>query len=57
MKTFRRSLVVVALLASFAGLQSTTAGAETAVTASPPTHNVTGCCYFYINGRWMCFPC
>jgi hypothetical protein len=57
MKTFRQSLIVAALLASLAGLQSTATSAAVAVTAVPPIHSVTGCCYYYIYGKWMCIPC
>jgi len=48
---------VVALLVSVAGFQSTATSATSAATVSPPTRSVTGCCYIYFSGRWVCMPC
>ena len=57
MKTLRRSLAVAVLLASIAGLQSTTNATALTATASPPVHSVTGCCWVFTFGRWYCIPC
>ena len=32
---------------------SVTRAASTAV----PTHSAKACCYYYMNGRWMCVQC
>ncbi len=57
MKTIRRSIAVVALLASVVGFQPAAVSAMSAATVSPTTRNVTGCCYVYVLGYWMCKPC
>jgi len=57
MKTFRRSLALVALLVSVAGFQSTATSATSGATVSPPARTVTGCCYIFFAGRWVCIPC
>ena len=57
MKTFRRSLVVVALLVSAVGFASTATSATSSATASPSPRTVVGCCYLFLNGKWMCVQC
>jgi hypothetical protein len=57
MKTLRRSVFAVALLASLVGVQPAATAAVTTLSASPPVHSVTGCCFLFIGGRWICFPC
>ncbi len=57
MNAFRRSLTVVALLASVAGFQAAAVSATSAATLSPPTRSVTGCCYVFFAGHWICVPC
>jgi len=56
MNKFRRSLTVVALLASVAGFQPAAFSATSSI-LSQPTRSVTGCCYVYVYGHWLCKPC
>jgi hypothetical protein len=57
MKTIRRSLAVVVMLASVAGFQSAATSAMSGATVSPMTRTVTGCCYVNYGGIWICKPC
>ncbi|HVY66420.1 MAG TPA: hypothetical protein VHH11_16490 [Gammaproteobacteria bacterium] len=55
MKMFRRLFAVALLVASVAGLQSTSSAAT--ATVAPPVHSATACCWLYMTGRWICIPC